>query len=180
MWLLAWLTFELATLAAPGLVFYGCIPLMLAAVSLSTTGHKFEYIVAAKPEGANGPSDGFGYKPVSTNTNLPAGTAIVDQPHGHVVANVQGGVAQGSGSLPGSRASSKEQLQPHAKIVSQTSTNANTTESETEAEPQGTAGIGQGVVLGKVGTAIPGYHARGPTSVMSGSTSGYTTEREEV
>lgn len=48
------LVFELATLTIPGLVFYGCIPLMMAAVSLSTVGHKFEYIVAAKPEGANG------------------------------------------------------------------------------------------------------------------------------
>lgn len=64
--------FELITLAVPGLVFYGCIPLILAAVSLSTNGHKFEYIVAGKPEGANGPGtngSNFSYKPVITNHN---------------------------------------------------------------------------------------------------------------
>jgi hypothetical protein len=62
------LVFELATLTVPGLVFYGCIPLMMAAFSLSTVGHKFDYIVAAKPEGANGlkPGDAYNYKPVST------------------------------------------------------------------------------------------------------------------
>merc|ERR1719502_2444228 len=65
------LVFELATLTIPGLVFYGCIPLMMAAFSLSTVGHKFDYIVAAKPEGANGvkPGDAYNYKPVSTKVD---------------------------------------------------------------------------------------------------------------
>lgn len=40
----------------------------MAAFSLSTVGHKFDYIVAAKPEGANGvkPGDAYNYKPVNT------------------------------------------------------------------------------------------------------------------
>ena len=59
------LVFELATLTIPGLVFYGCIPLMMAAFSLSTVGHKFDYIVAAKPEGANGSRSSETEKPVT-------------------------------------------------------------------------------------------------------------------
>lgn len=59
------LIFELMTLTIPGLVFYGCIPLMMAAISLSTVGHKFDYIVAAKPEGANGSRSSETEKPVT-------------------------------------------------------------------------------------------------------------------
>jgi hypothetical protein len=66
--LFVWIAAEMISLAAPGLVVFGCIPLILAAISLSTNGHKFEYIVAAKPEGANG-SVAVHEKSVAVNTS---------------------------------------------------------------------------------------------------------------
>lgn len=155
--LAVWLAFELATIAPPGLVIYGAIPLMLAAVSLSRTGHKFEYIVAAKPEGANGPSDiTFSYKPVGVQD-------IDDQ-------------------MQYSRQSSKN----HAISTSNQSTHAANTESETETETIRGSIDTSSSVTGKTTipsscTSIDGSRGNGMGSIpKSGVMSGYALEREEI